>query len=178
MNAAVRVALIAVSLVLAPASRAAQEPAPSGTSAVPAAAVARELLPPRSATHASTPVLGGPPGKKSPWVAGGLAYLFPGAGHFYAGEPRRAWLVLGLVGIGATVMMNDGAPRDLGPAGGVLAIGSYVASIIDAPLAARRHNRRLQRERPPGPTPADSAHRDPGRASQPPPGMGPRSGGG
>ena len=81
-------------------------------------------------------------------MAAGLAYLFPGAGHFYAGEPRRAGLVLALVGAGGFVLMSDeSASGDLGVAGAMLSLGTYVVSIVDAPRAARRTNRRLVRSR-------------------------------
>jgi len=94
-------------------------------------------------------------GRKSPWVAGALAYVFPGAGHFYADEPRRGWLVMGLAGLGANLALNDAGSRELATGGAVLALGTYVVSIVDAPLAARRTNARRRRVvAPPAPAAA------------------------
>lgn len=79
---------------------------------------------------------------RNPWVAGGLAYVFPGAGHFYAGEPRRGWLVIGLTGVGVNFALNDAAPAGFATAGAVLALGTWALSVVDAPRAAKRQNRR------------------------------------
>lgn len=138
MDASMRVALIAVLLTVPGLGTVAQEPPPSPAPST-APGPAPETLAVGQPSAAASP--------KSPWVAGGLAYLFPGAGHFYVGEPRRAWTIIGLVGLGANLFLNDGGPRDLALSGGVLALGTYAASVVDAPLAARRYNRRLEAAR-------------------------------
>ena len=54
--------------------------------------------------------------KKSPWAAGILSYLIPGAGQFYNGENRKGWIDLGtqagaFVGIMAgAAMVAEGEP--------------------------------------------------------------------
>lgn len=98
---------------------------------------------------------------------GGLV-VAPSLGHFYAGETRRGWLFtavragsLGGAFVGALMMFpcvdlfsteedddNDavctfGAALAIGSL--VVGAGSVVIGVIDAPIAASRHNRRVRR---------------------------------
>jgi hypothetical protein len=80
--------------------------------------------------------------RRSPVVAGALGFVVPGAGHFYAGEPRRGWTVLGVTMVGAFFALSDGMPRAASTAGSVAFVGGWGFSIVDGALAAGRWNRR------------------------------------
>lgn len=95
-------------------------------------------------------------------VLAGLGGLIigPSLGHFYAGDTRTGLVQagvragsMGLMLAGAIVLLDEcgfegdpecnetpGAMMIIG--GGVLVVGSAIYSIIDAPLAAHRHNQR------------------------------------
>jgi hypothetical protein len=87
--------------------------------------------------------------EKSPLLAFGLSYLFPGLGQFYNGEIGKGFLFLGGItaGIGIMFIGNPGADfeateRDeafiysgLGIAGLI-----YIWQLIDAPVSASRIN--------------------------------------
>ena len=87
-------------------------------------------------------------------AAGALAlgYIFPGAGHVYAGEPRRGFAAIGAASVGAMAMLA-GMGRALSPdargaealfvTGASLYVGAWLYSAVDAPFAARRHNERV-----------------------------------
>lgn len=100
------------------------------------------------------------PTRKNPWVAGVLGVV-PGAGHFYAGENRRGAAALmvfaGGVALGGYDMdyyekCDDwmfecswelpAADERRMSVSLVLVIGSWAYSVLDAPRAARRTNRR------------------------------------
>ena len=86
--------------------------------------------------------------EKSPWLAFGLSYLFPGLGQLYNGEYLKAVLfpTFFCIGAGLMVMSSPGADfegQKVGPTlypGIVLAGGSYLWSLIDAPVSANRIN--------------------------------------
>lgn len=84
--------------------------------------------------------------KKSPQVAAALGF-FPGAGHWYAGEVNRGWLIATVyftaVAIGGTGRRTDA----VGKVAGVAMVGGLVAGIVDGSNAARRTNDRIDRER-------------------------------
>ena len=82
---------------------------------------------------------------RSPALAGVLGALLPGAGHYYAGDRFRARVLLGLTVVGANLAISDGVPRPLSNAGLALLGGTWVASVVDAPRAAIRHNRQQHR---------------------------------
>lgn len=104
---------------------------------------------PDSARHEAPAVIRQPSSadRKNGFIAFALAYTFPGLGHFYVGESHRGVVVLGTVAAGAMLAFAE-AERSPGTA--VVALsGAYVVylwSMVDAPLAAKRHNRRLARE--------------------------------
>lgn len=108
----------------------AQRSVPAGFSADGSTAAASTRMPAR-------------PPRKSGMVAFGLGYLFPGAGHFYAGESWRGASILGVVTGGTMFAMSDEA-TDVAAAAVLVSFGTYLWSMVDAPLAARRHNRRVQ----------------------------------
>lgn len=84
--------------------------------------------------------------KKSPQVAAALGF-FPGAGHWYAGEINRGWL-LATVYFTAVAIGGNGRRTDAwGKVAGVTMIGGLVAGIVDGSNAARRTNDRIDRER-------------------------------
>jgi|WetSurMetagenome_2_1015567.scaffolds.fasta_scaffold478626_1 TM2 domain-containing membrane protein YozV len=85
---------------------------------------------------------------KSPWLALVLSYLCPGAGQLYNGEYLKAILFPAFfcVGAGLIIMSSPGADFESqkpGPTlypGIILAGGSYLWSLIDAPISASRIN--------------------------------------
>ena len=92
---------------------------------------------------------------KSPWLAFGLSYLFPGLGQLYNGEYLKAFLfpTFFCIGAGLVVFSSPGADfegQEPGPilyAGMVLAGGSYLWSLIDAPISANRINEERTRQK-------------------------------
>ena len=118
-----------------------------------------------------------PAGYKNPKAALGWGYLLPGAGHIYAGESGKGWLVMatsvGALAAGTIVTLNSGddselsaaedsfLDQDFGAPGagsstvkaeetdmvpayvgiGVFAVG-WIYSVMDAPKAAQRSNRK------------------------------------
>jgi tetratricopeptide (TPR) repeat protein len=89
-----------------------------------------------------------PPKDKSPWVAGLLAAVLPGAGHLYAERWRDAGLVFAVNGAftGATLEAIDKENPTLA---GVLAFTEliwYSGNIFSAVGSAHKHNRRLRDE--------------------------------
>ncbi len=89
--------------------------------------------------------------ERSPQVAGALA-VWPGfgAGHYYAGNPGRGVAVLlgevaGLLLVALPAAgIGNSEGEDLIPVGVALFFGCWLYEIIDAPAAARRHNRRAR----------------------------------
>lgn len=72
----------------------------------------------------------------------------PSTGHFYAREPKRAFLGLGLRGAALAAYTlgpssnNKAAADALGTLGGGLLLASAIADIAGAKKSARRHNER------------------------------------
>lgn len=83
--------------------------------------------------------------ERSPTVAG-LLGLLPGVGHLYAGETTRGWLLMAVYTTGYAVV-HGGRTDRVGKVGGVLAVGAFLTSLIDAPRAARARNGRVRRAR-------------------------------
>lgn len=114
---------------------------------------AQESTPPQASTITAVP------SRKSPWVAGMLGVV-PGAGHFYAGENRRGAAAMTVFAAGVALGTYDqdfyevcedwlnchsesnAADERRMKVGMVLMGASWLYSVIDAPLAARRTNRR------------------------------------
>ena len=103
------------------------------------------------------------PQRRSPGVAFGLSFLFPGLGQYYNGEPGKAVLqevlyVGGLVlalGAGTETDTKGSNPisavevtetNDWYTAGLTLALGSWLWSMVDAPLQAGKINEQAERE--------------------------------
>ena len=130
-------ALLAITFGFAPVTLTAQRPWQEPT-------VARtSLLQPRLFAESNRPADPARAGShRDPVLAGALGFLVPGAGHFYAGESRRGWTVLGVTMTGAFFALSDGAPRAASSAGAVVMIGGVAFSIVDGSLAAVRYNRR------------------------------------
>ena len=115
-----------------------------GALMLPMRADAQRLAP---AAVGAPAVAGAPPaarGEKSRLVAFGLGYLFPGAGHFYAGESWRGATIMGVVYGSIMFMMSEPESSTAIDAAGVVALGTYLWSMIDAPMAANRQNRRAR----------------------------------
>ena len=104
------------------------------------------------------------PQRRSPGVAFGLSFLFPGLGQYYNGQPAKAVIqevvyVGGLVlafGAGVETDTKGSNPisavevtetNDAYTAGLVLALGSWLWSMVDAPLQAGKINEQAERER-------------------------------
>lgn len=83
--------------------------------------------------------------QKSRLIAFGLGYLFPGAGHFYAGESWRAANILGIV-VGGFMLSESAENESAGATAALVSTVVYLWSMVDAPLAANRHNRRVREE--------------------------------
>ena len=100
--------------------------------------------------------------RKDPKTAMSWGYLLPGAGHIYAGEAGKGWLLMatsvGALTAGAIITLNSGdedaevgydydfskgqtnwTPSYIGL--GVFSIG-WLYSVVDAPKAAERTNRK------------------------------------
>ena len=103
------------------------------------------MLPLRADAQRLTPAA--VPAEKSRLVAFGLGYLFPGAGHFYAGE---SWRGANIVGIVVGGFMLAGSTENESTAGNIALTSMvvYLWSMVDAPMAANRHNRRLRGQAP------------------------------
>lgn len=88
--------------------------------------------------------------RKSAVTATLLAYLFPGGGHYYAGEPGRGAIITSAFAIGFTFGFMRDTPNFEGS--GLLLIGvaagAYLYGIWDAHNAVRRANNRRQRAYP------------------------------
>lgn len=84
--------------------------------------------------------------KKSPQVAAALGF-FPGAGHWYAGEINRGWLIATVYFTAVAIGGNGRRTDAWGKVAGVTMIGGLVAGIVDGSNAARRTNDRIDRER-------------------------------
>ncbi|MGB2768290.1 MAG: hypothetical protein WBC88_01020 [Candidatus Zixiibacteriota bacterium] len=109
---------------------------------------------------------------KNPYLALGIA-VYPGialrgAGHWYAGKEGTAMILAGAAAVGALLLLgltadpplegdgdtlngdrkNDGSLEyACGVTALVLVVGSWVYDIVGAPLAVKRQNERLLRER-------------------------------
>lgn len=84
--------------------------------------------------------------KKSPQVAAALGF-FPGAGHWYAGEVNRGWLITAVYFTAVAIGGNGRRTDAWGKVAGVAMVGGLVAGIVDGSNAARRTNDRIDRER-------------------------------
>jgi hypothetical protein len=76
--------------------------------------------------------------QKNPYLALGLSTLLPGLGQFYNGQPGKGVLHLVLLfGSFVAAAEYQGIPEEVGLVG---MFGTYVWSMIDAPLTAKRLN--------------------------------------
>lgn len=88
--------------------------------------------------------------EKNPWLAFVLSAVITGTGQFYNGENKKgvAMLAGAVTGVGMIVSQieDDAIPEDNGvvAAGALLAFGSSLWSMIDAPLSANRINREMR----------------------------------
>jgi len=92
--------------------------------------------------------------RKSPWVAFGLSFLFPGLGQLYNEEYGKAILMgsLGAIGLGAVALAaastnfdSESNPDYIGVilySGIAVYGGVYIWSMIDAPISASNINER------------------------------------
>jgi len=97
------------------------------------------------------------PNEKSPWLAFGLSYIFPGIGQFYNGEVVKGLLFLGGITVGAGIIVlgaGDGehessVTKGLVYSGAAIAGICWIWQIIDAPVSASRINeeQRIKLER-------------------------------
>ena len=86
--------------------------------------------------------------RKSPWLAFGLSYLFPGLGQVYNGEYWKALIFSGTAIAGAALafasIMGSNDSFDEAPAsfwiGVAIGGGAYLWSLIDAPISASKIN--------------------------------------
>lgn len=83
--------------------------------------------------------------QKSRLIAFGLGYLFPGAGHFYVGDSWRAANILGIV-VGGFMLSESSENESAGATAALVSTVVYLWSMVDAPLAANRHNRKVREE--------------------------------
>lgn len=82
------------------------------------------------------------PARKSPAGAAVLGLVLPGAGHWYAGEPGRGFVIAAVYWSGVAVVAG-GRTDTVGHIGGAALIGALGASVIDGVLAVGRHNARI-----------------------------------
>ncbi len=86
--------------------------------------------------------------EKSPWVAGALAAILPGAGHLYTGRYLDAGLVFSVNAAFASATV-EAIQRDNLPLAGGLAAAEllwYAGNIFSAVGSAHKYNRALHRE--------------------------------
>jgi hypothetical protein len=89
-----------------------------------------------------------PPAGKSPWVAGALAAVLPGAGHLYAGRYLDSALAFSVnaafISATAEAIRKDNPPL----AGGLAAVELvwYAGNIFSAVGSAHKYNRSLERQ--------------------------------
>lgn len=87
-------------------------------------------------------------GYKSPGTAMLLSILIPGGGQYYNGDYIKGGIMTG-AWVGGAVMMFSGAGyyyyggSGLVTAGSLIVVGSYVWSVIDAPMGANKYNNSL-----------------------------------
>ncbi|RKY87439.1 hypothetical protein DRQ09_04495 [candidate division KSB1 bacterium] len=84
-------------------------------------------------------------GVKSPGLACAMSLMLPGLGQYYNGDTEKGIMqeILFFGGIVVAIMgTDDNSTQEL--IGGALAYGSYIWSVIDAPLSARRKNKLLK----------------------------------
>jgi hypothetical protein len=100
--------------------------------------------------------------RKSPVLAAALSVVLPGLGQAYNGQWLKGAAFLGGVASGAAFIVVGGTcalvlwgsdPPDCDPGalltiGQILMIGSWVGSVIDAPLASIRINKEASSRRP------------------------------
>ena len=113
---------------------------------LPARARAQRLAPAAVGAPAAASAPMAVRGEKSRLVAFGLGYLFPGAGHFYAGESWRGANIMGIVVGGMMAAMSTDNETVSGNLA-LVSMGVYLWSMIDAPLAANRQNKRVRGQR-------------------------------
>jgi hypothetical protein len=87
-----------------------------------------------------------------------LSFLIAGGGQIYAGETKKGVVLMATELVGAGLVIHELATCDdlLGGEcndvkmgiGTVLALGSWIVSLVDAPGAARRYNEKYGRARP------------------------------
>ena len=94
------------------------------------------------------------PSKKSPWLAFGLSLFYPGLGQLYNAEYVKALILggLGTVGLGLAMLAAMSTDYDsesnpdyiavMGYTGAVIFGGTYIWSLIDAPISASNINER------------------------------------
>lgn len=95
---------------------------------------------------------------KSASTAFVLSFLIAGGGQLYAGETKKGvvLMVTELLGAGLVVhelatcdeLLTDGCNDTKMRVGAVLALGSWIVSMAEAPSAARRYNERHARAQP------------------------------
>lgn len=147
-----RVLLLATILTLLPAVLRAQAPDSSGAAPADTARVAQTP----ADSHEDLP--GEPWPRRSPLMAGALSlFIFPGAGHVYAGEYETGGVIVGTIAASLFVAtqygIEEGDCTFVCPVNGVflaglgIAFGAAVYAHIDAPRAAARANRRHARAR-------------------------------
>lgn len=87
-----------------------------------------------------------------------LSFLIAGGGQLYAGETKKGVVLMAMELVGSGLVIHELATCDnvLGSecadakfwSGGVLALGSWIFSMVDAPGAARRYNEKYGRAQP------------------------------
>ncbi len=98
-----------------------------------------------------------------------LSFLIAGGGQLYAGETKKGAVLMTteLVGAGLVIhelatcdeLLTEGCDNVKLGLGAVLALGSWIVSMVDAPGAARRYNEKHGRAQP-------IVHIEPGRAAR------------
>lgn len=97
--------------------------------------------------------------RKNPWLAFGLSFVAPGAGQFYNGQPYKGALQIVMYIGGYTafllatdddIVYSDGTVLDvndddaIGGFGILIAAGTWLWSVIDAPISANNINTQNQ----------------------------------
>lgn len=98
---------------------------------------------------------------KNPYVAGVLSFLLPGAGQYYNGEISKGLAMTAVRIIGVAMMLNGTATNTTYYGGYyyqetvatpgywvglAINVGSFIWSVIDAPVSSGRINRERERE--------------------------------
>ncbi|MGH7739544.1 MAG: hypothetical protein ACREL1_05305 [bacterium] len=86
------------------------------------------------------------PGQKSPILSCALSWLLPSLGQYYNGQNTKGGIIDGALALGLLLNFSDGpidpTQREIGT---FIIAGSYIYSIVDAPISSEDINGEIQK---------------------------------